>query len=98
MSPSLAIVLVLTLGEERLHPARGLADAVLVLDQGDADKALPFLAEADAGADRDPSLGQQPLGKLHRAHRAILLRDRRPGEHARRGRRDLPAGTAETFD
>ena len=38
------------LRQERLHAARGLAEALLVLDQGDADVALPFLAEADARA------------------------------------------------
>src|SRR5207237_7741371 len=84
--------------EERLHAARGLADAVLVLDQSDADIALALLAETDAGRDRDPRFGQQTLRKFHRAHRPPGLRDRRPGEHARRWRRNLPPVPAEALD
>src|SRR5581483_7130363 len=38
-------------GEELLDVACGLADAVLVLDQGDAHEALPVLAEAQARRD-----------------------------------------------
>ena len=96
--PSLPIMPIFALGEERLHPARRLADAMLVLDQGDAHIALALLAEADAGADRDSRLGEQTLGKFHRAHRPIGFGDRHPGEHARLRRRNVPAGAAEAID
>ena len=36
--------------KELLDRARGLADALLVLDQCDADETFAMLAEADAGA------------------------------------------------
>ena len=51
--------------EHLLHPARGLAEALFVLDQSDADEAFAFLAEADAGGDGDMGLRQQLLGQLH---------------------------------
>ena len=39
--------------KEAPHAARRLAEALLILDQRDADIAFAFLAEADAGRDRD---------------------------------------------
>ena len=55
--------------EEGLDVAHRLADAVPVLDQGDAHIALAVLAEADAGRDRDLGLLEQQLGRT-RASRA----------------------------
>ena len=100
-SPRLPIVVVLPLGQERLHPPRRLADAVLVLDQRDADIAFAFLAEADAGRDGDLRLGQQLLGEFDRAEVArsaggigaqanMLARGRRESP-SRRGRSSRPA-------
>src|SRR4051794_37248284 len=67
--------------EQLLHAARGLPEALLVLDQGDPDIAFAFLAESDAWGDRDMGFGEQALGELHRAEGAERFRDRRPGEH-----------------
>jgi pimeloyl-ACP methyl ester carboxylesterase len=50
-----------------LHAARRLAQALLILDQREADEAFAFLAEADAGRDRDMGFGQQALGEFHAA-------------------------------
>ena len=40
-------------GEELFEVARGLADAVLVLDERDADMAFAILAKAETGRNRD---------------------------------------------
>ena len=47
--------------------ARGLPDALLVLDQRDADKALAALAEAGARRHRDLGLLHQQLGEFDAA-------------------------------
>ncbi len=47
--------------QQLLNAASGLADALLVLDQGDPDPSFALLAEADPGADRHIGLGKQPL-------------------------------------
>ena len=47
--------------EEAADVARGLADALLVLDQRDADMIVAVLAEADAGRDCDLRLLDQEL-------------------------------------
>src|SRR5690606_35371840 len=52
--------------EHGLDAADGLADAVLVLDQGKAHMVVAVLAEADARGDRHLGLGQQFLGELQR--------------------------------
>src|SRR5437868_6073784 len=88
----------LSAGQHPFHAARGLAEALLVFDQSDADEAFAFLAESDAGRDRDMRFGQQAFGELHRTELLELLRDRRPGEHRGFGRRDVPSGAAEAFD
>src|SRR5882762_6529884 len=49
--------------QEGLDVAHRVADAVLVLDQRQADIALAMLAEADAGGDRDLGRRQQQLGE-----------------------------------
>src|SRR5689334_15175683 len=41
-----------------LHAARRLTQALLILDERDADIAFALLAEADAGSHRDLRLGQ----------------------------------------
>src|SRR3546814_17047337 len=63
-----------------------------------SDEAFAFLAEAGARRHRDARLGQQPLGELDRAQVPERLGDRGPGEHARFGRRDVPAGATEARD
>ena len=45
---------------------QGLADALLVLDQGEAHEAVAGRAEADARTDRDLGLGEQQLAELER--------------------------------
>src|SRR3954449_13378875 len=79
--------------------ADGLAEPLLVLDQGEAEVALAHLAEAPAGADGDLGLLEQFHGEVDRAHaRAPGLGDRRPDEHARLGAGDVPAETVEAVD
>ena len=53
--------------QEAADVARRLADALLVLDQRDADIALAMLAEADARRHRHVGLLQQQLGELQAA-------------------------------
>ena len=53
--------------------AGGLADALLVLDQGDADMSLAMLAEAGAGRYRDACLLDQERRELDAAERAERL-------------------------
>src|SRR5262249_23296621 len=62
-------------GEEFLDVACRLADAVLVLHQRNAHKALAVLAKAQSGRDGDVGLLHQQLGKLHAANVAIGLRN-----------------------
>src|SRR6266545_4889741 len=66
---------------EALEAAQGLFDALLVLDQGEADIALAVLAEADAGRDRHLALLDLHLGELERAHDPVVVWDGRPDEH-----------------
>ena len=63
------------LGEHFLHAPRGLAQALLVLDQRDADEPFAFLAEANPGRDRDMGVGQELLCEFHRAEIAEFLGD-----------------------
>ena len=53
--------------EEALDAARGLADALLVLDQREAHIIVAVLAEADARRDRDIGLLDQQLGEFEAA-------------------------------
>ena len=53
--------------QELLQIARGLADALLVLDERDAHEAVAVFAEARARGDGDLGAFHQPLGELHRA-------------------------------
>src|SRR5581483_4710103 len=65
--------------EELLDVARGLADAVLVLDERDAHEAFAVFAEAQSRRHGDVGLLDQQLGEFHRPHLAIGLGDGRPG-------------------
>src|SRR5918996_862632 len=84
--------------EERLDVAHSLADALAVLDQGEAHEALAVLAKAEARRDRDPGFAQQELAELERANCPIRLGDRRPHEHGRGRRRDRPADRPQPLD
>src|SRR6185437_2789580 len=68
--------------QEQLDVARRLAQALAVLDQGNADVALAVVAESHARRHRDIGLLEQQLGESQAAHRAEALGQRRPGEHA----------------
>jgi hypothetical protein len=50
--------------QEALDVARRLTQPLLILDHGDADKALAILAITDARRDRDIGLREQLLGKF----------------------------------
>src|SRR5882672_12357741 len=84
--------------KEPAQIAGGLADTLLVLDQGDAHEAFPVLAEADAGRHSDFGLLDQERREVDAAERPERLGQRRPGEHRGARRRDLPAGAAKTLD
>src|SRR5215470_12420083 len=84
--------------KEAADVAGGLADALLVLDQRDADKAFPVLAEADPRRHRHLGLLHQQLREFQAAHRLKHVGQRRPGEHRGGWRRNLPAGAAKAVD
>src|SRR6476661_7194043 len=67
--------------QETADIARGLTDALLILDDGDSNIVIAMLAEADAGSHRDLRLLDQQLGEFERAEMAEFLGDRHPGEH-----------------
>ena len=63
--------------------ARGLADALLVLDQRDAHMALAVLAEADAGRHRDARLLDQQRREFDAAERRGTARGSAPRRTSR---------------
>src|SRR5206468_2596772 len=67
--------------EHLLDPAQSLSCSLLILYQRKTDVAIAMLTEADAGTYCDLRFQQEPLGKFHRAERAILFRNLRPCEH-----------------
>src|SRR5215470_3826427 len=77
--------------------AGGLANALLVLDQRDANEAFAALAEAGPRRHRHFGLLDQKLRELDAAERLERLGDRRPGEHGRARGRHVPAGAPEAF-
>src|SRR5262249_22460720 len=81
--------------EELFEVSRGLANAVLVLDERDADEAFTILTKAQPGRHGDARLLDKQLRELDRAEIPERGRHRRPGEHGRGRRRDRPAGTLE---
>src|SRR5712691_10752687 len=89
---------VVAAGEEGLDVAGCLAQALAVLNERDADKALAVLAETNSGRDGDIGAFEQELGEGERADAAEFLGDRRPGEHRCGRRRHLPAGLPEPID
>ena len=83
--------------EEPLDAPGGLPDALLVLDQGQADIIVAMLAEPDAGRDRDLGPLDQQLGEFEAAKMPEALGDLHPGEHGGGRRRNRPAGRRECF-
>src|SRR6266478_3556982 len=84
--------------KEATQVAGGLADALLILDQGDAHKAFAVLAKPDARRYRDLRLLDQESGKLDGIEGTEWLRQRRPREHRGTRRRNVPTGPAKAFD
>src|SRR5512132_1996342 len=80
---------------EGLEAAERMLDALLVLDEGEADVALAVLAEADARRDSDLALLDEHLGELERAHGPEGLGHRGPHEHGALGLLHLPADLVE---
>src|SRR5271155_6011050 len=78
--------------EEAPDAARGLADALLVLDQREAHVIVAVLAKSDARRDRDVGLLDQKLRELEATEMAEALGHRSPGEHRRARLVDRPAG------
>src|SRR5262249_2570517 len=75
-----------------------LTDALLVLDEGEADVPLAVFAEADARGDGDLRLLDAELGELERAERAVLLGNRGPDEHRPLRLLDGPSDLVESVD
>ncbi len=69
-----------SLSEELFQVPRGLADAVLVLDESDADEAFTILAEAQAGRYRDARFLDEQLSEFDRSE--IAERAGGSGAHA----------------
>src|SRR5919106_3512433 len=86
------------LRERAADAADGLADALLVLDEGEAHEPLAPGSEADAGRNRDLRLLHEHLGELEAAHLLVRLGDRRPHEHRAHRAVDLPSGACQTVD
>src|SRR5262245_19151607 len=82
-------------GGEGLEAAEGLPDALLVLDEGEADEALAGLAETDARRHRDLAFADEALRQLQRAHRAERLGNGCPYEHGALGLGHAPADLVE---
>src|SRR5665809_165061 len=61
-----------------LHSPDRLADAVFVLDQCEANVLVPRGAEPNAGAERDPALGEHELCELEAAQVTEGFRDASP--------------------
>src|SRR5262249_17829021 len=77
--------------------ARGLADALLVLDPRNPHVSLAIFAEPAAGRDRDLGLFDQQRGELDAAEGLERLGYRRPSEHGGARRRNLPARASKRF-
>ena len=83
--------------EELFEAAGGLANAVLVLDKGDADVPFAILAEAEARGDRDIRFLDEKLGEFDRAQVPEPFRNGGPGEHGGGGGGNVPARAAEAL-
>src|ERR1051325_9009030 len=66
-----------------LDSARRLTDAMLVLDQREANELVARAPEARARRYRDLALAQQQLRELNRAELLVFVRDLGPHEHRR---------------
>src|SRR5262249_50110239 len=78
--------------QEAPYIARCLADALLVLDKGDANIAFAIFPKANTRRYRNLSLNEQLLGKFHRARLPKGLWDRGPSEHGGGRTWYVPAG------
>src|SRR3984893_18080579 len=72
-----------------------LPDALLVLDERDAQVAFSMFSKRHPGGDRNLCLLDQERRELHTTEAPECFGDRRPGEHGGARRRNLPAGSAE---
>src|SRR5207237_6997052 len=77
--------------------AGGLADALPVIDEGEAYVAPPPGTEPEAGRGGHLPLRHQELGELQGPHLAIGLRDRSPDEHGALGLGHDPADAAQSL-
>src|SRR5258708_30993108 len=84
--------LIWKLADRAADAAHRLCDALLILDEREADEALAVGAEAAAGTDGDMRLPQQAERKRLRG---LIGRDACPDEHRRLWPRDLPACACE---
>src|SRR5665213_803180 len=84
--------------QEAADIARGLADALLVLDQRDANEPFAIFAETDAGRDREFGLLHQQRREFHAADALERLRDRRPSEHRGAWAWHVKTGAAKAFN
>src|SRR3989338_1357877 len=75
-----------------------LACAVLVLDQGKADKFIPILPKPNSRRDGNLGLGKEKLGELDRAHPLTALGNLCPDKHRSLGFFDLPSDPCQAID
>src|SRR5690606_15048176 len=92
------IVWLLRTGETTLEVARGLANAMFVLDKRDAHIIVAMFTEADARRHRHIRVLYQQLGEFERAQMPKLFWHRGPCEHRGCRRRNLPAGARKGID
>src|SRR5258705_258799 len=85
-------------GERAADAAPSLADAVLVLHEGEAHEALTTGAEADAGRHRDLGLTDQQLRELEAAELLVRTGHGRPHEHRAFRLLDLPPDARQAVE
>src|ERR1700677_4670731 len=78
--------------------AHRLANALLVLDEREADVTLTTSAEANPGRGRHARVGDKVLGELERAHFLVGLGHGCPNEHGADRLGNRPANAVEALD
>lgn len=84
--------------KELLDAGESLAGAMVVFDEGEADKAFAEGAEADTGGNGDEGFFEELLGEFEGAKGTEALGDGGPEEHAAFWFFDRPTGTIEALD
>src|SRR4051812_11278898 len=86
------------LGQAAAQVAQALGDALLVLDEGEADEAFAAGAEADTGRQGDFASPPDVRADLDRVHVLVRPGDRGPDDHRALGLGDVPADPSQSVD